>query len=148
MEKICVLHLLVHCPVEFCNKCNLKIVSACCLLCNLSNNATLPPNHLPHFITIKYVTDRISNCFHTSIHLSTHLSPLYLSNRLNFGLDLLHVCGSIPWIAGIETVGHRSRSRMGLIDWLSKCLTSHSTHNRSFRWRSSQPISWLVLRKK
>jgi len=28
--------------------------------------------------------------------------PLYLSNRLTFGLDLLPVCGSLPWLAGIE----------------------------------------------
>jgi len=26
--------------------------------------------------------------------------PLYLSNRLTFDLDLLHVCGSLPWLAG------------------------------------------------
>jgi len=37
---------------------------------------------------------------------SIHLFPLYLLNRLTFGLDLLHVCGSLPWLTG-ETEGHR-----------------------------------------
>jgi len=38
--------------------------------------------------------------------------PLYLSNRLTFGLDLLHVCGPLPWLTGNwNWKSHRSRSR-------------------------------------
>ena len=57
-----------------------------------------------------FIKDRVSSGGNaiTSVRLSVHLFPLYLSNRLIFGLDLLHVCGSLPWPAGIETEGHRS----------------------------------------
>jgi len=41
-----------------------------------------------------FITNRVSmggNAI-ACIHLSVHLFPLYLSNRLTFDLDLLHVC--------------------------------------------------------
>jgi len=41
---------------------------------------------------------------HPSVYpLSIRLFPLCLWNRLTFNLDLLYVCGSLPWLVGIET---------------------------------------------
>ena len=51
-----------------------------------------------------------------SVRLSICLFPLYIFNRLTFGLDLLHVCGSLTCLAGIETEWHRSRSRCSWSD--------------------------------
>ena len=44
-------------------------------------------------VQIAIFTDRVRLfvCFH------------YISNQLTFGLDPLHVCGSLPWLAEIET---------------------------------------------
>jgi len=39
----------------------------------------------------------------SSVCPSVRPFPLNLSNRLTFGLNLLHVCESLPWFAGIET---------------------------------------------
>ena len=36
----------------------------------------------------------------------------------------------------------------GLASWLEQSLTPHSTQYRSFRRRSSQPITWLILTNK
>ena len=33
--------------------------------------------------------------------------PVFFSNQLTFGVDLLHMCWSLPWLAGIETEGLR-----------------------------------------
>ena len=34
---------------------------------------------------------------------------------VDFGLDLLRACESLPWLAGIETEGHESRSRVNAV---------------------------------
>ena len=55
-----------------------------------------------HVLTsVEVITDLISTAGNAinSVRLSVRLFPLYLSNRLTFGLDLLHVCGSLPWLA-------------------------------------------------
>jgi len=73
------------------------------------------------------ITDRVSTggnaiasvrlSVHPSIRLSVRLFPLYLSNRLTFGLDLLRMCvGHYHGSQGIETEGHRSRSRRSRFD--------------------------------
>jgi len=73
-------------------------------------------------MSIELVTDRVSmrgNAIafvRPSVRPSICLFPLYLSKRLNSGLDFFHVCGSPPWLAGIETKGHRSGSRRGRSD--------------------------------
>ena len=58
------------------------------------------------------VTNRISTggSATASIHLSVHLFPLYLLNRLTFDLDLLHVYGHDCSSPGIE--GQKSRSTL------------------------------------
>jgi len=50
----------------------------------------------------------------TSIHLSVHPLPLYLSNRLTSVLDLLHVYGSWHSSPGLEGQHQRSRSILTL----------------------------------
>ena len=57
----------------------------------------------------------------------------------------------------LRTSSHKSCSQMAghlqTCNWTLysrrtvNCLMSHSTQNRSFRRRSSQPMSWLVLKK-
>jgi len=66
----------------------------------------------PHHILNIFFILRRDNCMLFTDHISTggnaiasvRLSvrpfPFYLSNRLTFGLHLLHVCGSLPWLAG------------------------------------------------
>jgi len=69
-----------------------------------------------HMILL-FITDRVNTggiC--NRLRPFVRLFPIYLSNRLTFGLGLLQVCGSLPWLAGIETEGHRSRSRRGRSD--------------------------------
>ena len=75
---------------------------------------------------------------------SVHLFPLYLSNRLTFDLDLLHMCGSLPWLTGIETEGHRSRSRLGLIMVMVRVTVIVRVKTRSISLRSSIEDSFLV----
>jgi len=56
------------------------------------------------------VTDRVSTGGNAIAYvtLSVGLSVRFhsLSNRLTFGLDLLHVCRSLPRLTEIETEGH------------------------------------------
>jgi len=87
-----------------------------------------------HFIGYKFdgiFTNHVSTGPNkiASIRLSVRLFPLYLSNRLTFGLDLLRVCGSLPWLTGDWTEGHRSRSRCAWsdLDCRSRTVFTHAT---------------------
>jgi len=78
--------------------------------------------HFFHVIifVILYNTFKVLYCIHNKIitnHAtmrgnaitSIRMIPHYLSNLLTFGLDLLHVCGSLPWLAGglkLNVTGH------------------------------------------
>jgi len=76
------------------------------------------------------ITDRVSMGSNAvaSVRLSVRPFPLYLSSRLTFGIDLSHVCGSLPWHKG---------------DWNWRSQVKVKT--RSVWPRSSIEDSFLVL---
>ena len=56
-------------------------------------------------------------------------------------------CRRFVDVSAIHQARHTTKHATN-IDWLSSGFTSHSTQNRSFCRRSSQPVSWLVMKIK
>ena len=78
-------------------------------------------------------SDAASSANHATVHCVTTLS---VANQ-NTG-----TAGGVTNI-GVTCVLSQSRN-----SWLKQSLTPHSTQYRSFRRRSSQPITWLILTNK
>jgi len=57
--------------------------------------------HITHLISSDLITDLVST--RGNAVASIHLFLLLFFELTVFDLDLLHVCGSLPWLAGIET---------------------------------------------
>jgi len=56
------------------------------------------------------------------------------------------LCFAVGWVRG-RRLACKTSLQLSQRFWLSYSFTSHTIQNRSFRGCSSQPISWLVLRK-
>jgi len=61
-------------------------------------------------------------------------------------LQFLVSSGHLP--TRIGTVTGWSWQQQEQLSWVEQSLTPHTTQYRSFRGRSSQPITWLILTKK